>query len=74
MLVVVLEKIVRPRRPLDQLTPLEFVELTADPAGVPGMRDGEKEHVMKQVVQHEQPDDDPHHRQEYRNGVQEFLP
>ena len=42
ILVVVLEEVVRPRRPLDQLAPFEFIQLVANLACVLRLRDQEK--------------------------------
>jgi len=67
MLVVMLEQIVRLRHPLDQLAPLELVERTTDPAGVPGMRGQHKEDVMKQDAGcQDSADDQP----DYRDDLQ----
>jgi hypothetical protein len=53
-----LEKVVHPRCPLDELALLEFIQLVAELACVLRMRDEEKKDVMKKVVCHEEPDDD----------------
>ena len=65
ILVVVLEKVFGLRRPLDELALFEFIQRMTDIAGVPRMGDEEKEHIMKQIIDHEQ----PHHdrRRDQRN-------
>ena len=71
--VVVLEKVLLTRRPLDELAPLEFVEPEAVVAGVLRMGHEEKENVMKDEVGCEQPSGDPYRPHEYRNRVHEQL-
>jgi len=44
------------------LTLLEFIQAMADLACLSRMRDEEKKDVVKEVVCHEQPDDDRRHR------------
>lgn len=50
ILIIMLEKVVHARGPLDQLTLLEFVQLVADVGCVLRMRDKEKQDVVKKVV------------------------
>src|SRR5262245_40369149 len=70
ILVVVLEKVGGLRRPLDELPLFEFIQRMTDIAGVPRMGDEQKEHVMKQVIGREQPDND--HRQ-YQDDIHALL-
>src|SRR6516164_2823041 len=65
ILVVVLEKVLGLRRPLDELALFEFIQRMTDIAGVPRMGDEEKEHVMKQVIGREHPRHD--RRRDQRN-------
>src|SRR5258708_22582247 len=53
LLVVVFEKVARPRRPLDQLALLELIQLVADLARVLWLSYQEKKYVMKNVVCYE---------------------
>src|SRR5215472_18626167 len=69
-LVVVLEKVVRLRRPLDQLALLELIQLVTDLARVLRSSHQEKKYVMKKVVCHDQYNDDRRYQLKYQNNVQ----
>src|SRR5215467_4368971 len=71
ILVVVLEKVGGLRRPFDELPLFEFIQRMTDIAGVPRMGDEKKEHVVKQVVGREQPDDD---RRRYQGNIHALTP
>jgi hypothetical protein len=70
ILIVVLEEVVRPRRPLDQLASFEFIQPLANLACVLRLRDQEKKHVMKEIVHYEQSDGDRRRQYEYRSHIQ----
>ena len=70
LLVVVLEKVARLRRPLDQLALLELIQFVADLARVLRLSHQEKTYVMKNVVCHEQRDDDRCDQLKRQNNVQ----
>jgi hypothetical protein len=57
LLVIVLEKVVRLRCPLDQLALLESIKLVADLARVLQLSHQEKKYVVNKVVHYEQRDD-----------------
>jgi hypothetical protein len=61
----VLEEVVRPRLPLDQLASFEFIQLVANLACVLRLGDQEKKYVMKEIVHYEQPGRDRRHQYEY---------
>ena len=73
VLVVVLETVIRPRYPLGQLSPLEFIQLVADLACILRIRDEEKKDVVKKVVGDEQRDGDRRPHYEHRRDIQELL-
>ena len=65
-----LEKVARLRCPLDQLALFELILLVADPARVLRLSHQEKKYVMKNVVCHEQRDDDRYDQLKRQNNVQ----
>ena len=73
ILVVVLEEIVRLRRPFDQLAPLELVQLMTDLARVLGMRGEQEQDVVEQVVGHERAGDDRPRPEKHRNSIHALL-
>jgi hypothetical protein len=72
--VVVLEEIIGPRHPLDELAPLELVQLAAYAGRVLRMGGEAEQDVVEGVVGYEQGDGDPGRRQQHPGTIHAWLP